>query len=726
MQIKVKYLENLRIQALFDDFNVISDQPIRYKGDGSAPGPFDYFLASSAMCAAYFIKVYCNARDIPTDDIRLTQDNIVDPDNRYKQAFHIEVELPESLSEKDRKGILEAVERCTVKRVIQNNPDFHIEIKSSLVKDIKLSYELDTEEKTFIAGKDLSLEETITHMTQLLADLGIKIEIASWRNPLPNVWSVHIRDADSPMCFANGKGASQNAALCSALGEYLERISNNYFYNDYYLGEKIGKADFVHYPQEKWFKDLNEGEIPDGLMDESLCQIYNPHGELKFKHLVDNNSGETERGICALPYIKQSDKKEVFIPVNLIGNLFVSNGMSAGNSKYEARVQAISEIFERAIKNKIIQEEITLPDVPKEILKKYPKIEIAIHEFEKKGFPVLVKDASLGGVFPVLCVCAMIPETGGVFASFGAHPKFEVALERSLTELLQGRSFEGLRELPPPTFNEFAVTEPNNIIDHFIDSTGVISWKFFSDKPHFKFYHWNFSGKTQDEFDYLMGIFKEIDKEVYIADFNDLGAYSCRVLVPDYSEIYPKEDLIWDNHNKALEFREDILNIYELSDEKLENLVNKLESFDLDDYMPISELIGIAFDENSVWGQLTVSELKGLIFLALEDYEQAKEMVELFLTFNDTVASRKKYYQLLNILLDIKLRDDLEMDDYLKSLEMMYGKKDLEIALQSISGTLKFYGLVSPTLSLKGIDKHLSLLESYEKLQRARKLFKKV
>jgi hypothetical protein len=41
MEIKVNFLEKLRLEAKFDDFTVIADQPIRYKGDGSAPGPFD-------------------------------------------------------------------------------------------------------------------------------------------------------------------------------------------------------------------------------------------------------------------------------------------------------------------------------------------------------------------------------------------------------------------------------------------------------------------------------------------------------------------------------------------------------------------------------------------------------------------------------------------------------------------------------------------------------------
>ncbi|OYU29811.1 MAG: hypothetical protein CFE39_16800, partial [Comamonadaceae bacterium PBBC2] len=104
MEIKVNFLDKLRLEAKFDDFTVLADQPIRYKGDGSAPGPFDYFLASSALCAAYFVKLYCQTRDIPTEHIRLSQNNIVDPDNRYLQTIKIQVELPADMSDKDRQG----------------------------------------------------------------------------------------------------------------------------------------------------------------------------------------------------------------------------------------------------------------------------------------------------------------------------------------------------------------------------------------------------------------------------------------------------------------------------------------------------------------------------------------------------------------------------------------------------------------------------------------------
>lgn len=127
----------------------------------------------------------------------------------------------------------------------------------------------------------------------------------------------------------------------------------------------------------------------------------------------------------------------------------------------------------------------------------------------------------------------MNPRTGGVFASFGAHPNFEVALERSLTELLQGRSFEGLNDLPKPTFSSNAVTEPNNYVEHFIDSSGVVSWRFFSAKADHEFVEWDFTNHGQnsnaDEAAALFGILEELGHEAYMAVYQHLGATACRI-----------------------------------------------------------------------------------------------------------------------------------------------------------------------------------------------------
>jgi len=311
-----------------------------------------------------------------------------------------------------------------------------------------------------------------------------------------------------------------------------------------------------------------------------------------------------------------------------------------------------------------------------------------------------------------------------VFASFGAHPSLEVALERSLTELLQGRSFEGLNDLPQPTFVSNAVTEPNNFVEHFIDSSGVVSWRFFSAKADYDFVEWDFSGhgknSNAEEAATLFGILRDMGKEVYTAVYDQLGATACRILVPGYSEVYPVEDLVWDNTNKALLFRSDILNLHELDDESLEDLLDRLENNELDDYSDIATLIGIEFDENTVWGQLTVLELKLLINLALEQFDEAHELVGAFLHYNDNSVDRGLFYQALNVVLEVNLDDELELDDYEVNFRRMFGNERMDAVLGSVDGSVRFFGLTPTSLKLEGLDRHTRLIDSYKKLHVAR------
>ncbi|MGL4995365.1 MAG: YcaO-like family protein, partial [Deefgea sp.] len=424
------------------------------------------------------------------------------------------------------------------------------------------------------------------------------------------------------------------------------------------------------------------------------------------------------------PFVRQSDGETVYFPSNLIENLFVSNGMSAGNTEAEAQVQCLSEIFERAVKREILEGEIALPDVPQDVLARYPSIVAGIKGLEEQGFPILVKDASLGGQYPVACVTLMNPRTGGVFASFGAHPSLEVAIERSLTELLQGRSFEGMNDLPRPTLESQALTEPNNFVEHFIDSSGVVSWRFFSAKSNYEFVDWDFSSQGEnsnaEEASTLFGILADIGKEAYMAVYDELGAKACRILVPDYSEIYPIDDLVWDNTNKALLFREDILNLHTLSDVRLYSLLQRLEEHELGDYSDVSDLIGIDFDENTVWGQLTVLELKLQIHLALHQYREAHELIGAFLQYNDNTLDRVLFYQALNVVLEVEMDEELEFADFEVNFRRMFGNGRIDAVIGSIDGSIRFYGLTPTSMNLEGLDRHHRLIDSYKKLHAAR------
>jgi ribosomal protein S12 methylthiotransferase accessory factor len=297
-----------------------------------------------------------------------------------------------------------------------------------------------------------------------------------------------------------------------------------------------------------------------------------------------------------------------------------------------------------------------------------------------------------------------------------------VALERSLTELLQGRSFEGLNDLPRPTFESNAVTEPYNFVEHFIDSSGVVSWRFFSAKADYEFVEWDFSGQGDNakEAATLFGILEDMGKEAYVAVYDQLGATACRILVPGYSEIYPVEDLIWDNTNKSLLFREDILNLHRLDEDGLEELLDRLENNELDDYGDVATLIGIEFDENTVWGQLTVLELRLLINLALEKLEDAHELVGAFLQYNDNTVERGLFYQALNVVLEVMLDDEMELDDYVVNFRRMFGDARMDAVLGSVDGSVRFFGLTPASMKLEGLDRHQRLIDSYKKLHAAR------
>jgi ribosomal protein S12 methylthiotransferase accessory factor len=205
-----------------------------------------------------------------------------------------------------------------------------------------------------------------------------------------------------------------------------------------------------------------------------------------------------------------------------------------------------------------------------------------------------------------------------------------------------------------------------------------------------------------------------------MAVYDQLGATACRILVPGYSEIYPLEDLIWDNTNKALAFREDILNLHRLDDAGLEALLERLEESELDDYTDIITLVGVEFDENTAWGQLTILELKLLINLALQQFEAAHEQVGTYLQYNENTVERGLFYQALNVVLEVLLDDELELDDYEANFRRMFGNPRMDAVLGSVDGSVRFFGLTPTSMKLEGLDRHQRLIDSYQKLHRAR------
>ncbi|MDD3854880.1 YcaO-like family protein [Sulfurimonas sp.] len=458
-----------------------------------------------------------------------------------------------------------------------------------------------------LLSKTAPLEKSISKMQKVLEDVGCKTTFSQTKHPLQNCYSVNLSSHEAPNhIYSNGKGVVTEASMASALGEYIERLQTNNFFSDFYL------------PKRKYYPDEAHFEFDGEFLNEELLYMYDPNGELDGEDLVDFNS-DFEDKIVALEFVKHSSGERVYFPLNILNNLYVSNGLATGNTPKEAQVQALSEIYERYAKLEIIKNGYALPKFPDERVKSFQKVYSDVEALKAQGYIVEVLDASLGGVFPVTAISLINPKNSTLFVSFGAHPIVEVSLERTMTELMQGRNLDELDAFEIPTFDMSIVSDSFNLESHFVDSNGKLGFAFLSSKKSFEYKSWGYNGDgTENEFDFLVKIAKEMEKEIYMREYDYLGFYSCQILIPSISEVYPMEDLIYNNKNSGKKIRDMVLNFAEQDAEEILELIEGLdESLDMGKY------IGVIFKEN-----FTMAEFKAQIYMLLGENEQALELLQ--------------------------------------------------------------------------------------------------
>jgi putative redox protein len=118
MEVKVNLLDDKMLEANFNGFKLSS-------GPGH-PEAYDYFSASTALCAGFYVNAFCEARKIPTKGIEIVQNEERINDDKLNRAVSIVIKLPEDFPAKYKKAVLTAAEQCTVKKVIQNGLEFSL------------------------------------------------------------------------------------------------------------------------------------------------------------------------------------------------------------------------------------------------------------------------------------------------------------------------------------------------------------------------------------------------------------------------------------------------------------------------------------------------------------------------------------------------------------------------------------------------------------------------
>lgn len=533
-----------------------------------------------------------------------------------------------------------------------------------------------------ILGKDRNVEDTISIVKNILSSAGLNLVEDKLINPGTGIWSVHLKDKDSSF-YTNGKGSTKDNALASAYCEYLERFISGFFYYDFYLDKDSSS------------KIISSDELisHDDILTSELINFYFPDG-IDLDLVKSSNSIDSP--VILLPF-KNSNDKIVNIPLEILKNIYASNGLSAGNSKREALVQGLSECIERGVKNKIIRESLHLPTISINSIEKYGFLEI-YNELNRGDYSLILKDCSLGESYPVIGGILINREEGTILSSFGSHPNIKVAIERTITELFQGREMENIEDMLPPSINSSLLCDDSNIEDHFINSTGYLHLNILEDSGDEILWDDNIS-KAQ-ELDFLKNILRKNSFDFYYRARSINDMWVLQTIIPGLSEIYSVDDLNWDKRNQVKNIRDFIItrdasNIDSINNWLSNNYIDKRES--------LFKYCGFHALEGSMESMFSFIEFELLIKILSKDYNGAKEI--LAFEIDESYLYKEK------ITLYRALEHKLNFMDF--DLKILYSNN----VSNSIDSILR--GNATDILLPEIPKSHYDMLKSYEKFRKA-------
>ena len=280
--------------------------------------------------------------------------------------------------------------------------------------------------------KDLKPADTVSNIKKILNDTGAWAGEEYFFYETENIrpFSLRLSLFNINSIGTNGKGTNEENAKASAYGELLERIENQTFIS-------AKDDEFIFAPDES-FCDVND--LKSNILNKYLANL--PKLSFLANKVVNNTllhkSNDSSKSLM-LPFYSLKDNCVYNMPYKILRFIQTTNGMCAGNTPEEALVQGLSEICERyALLEVINNKNIVLPDIPDCYYEKYKTIKNLIDYYKKNNFILHIKDASLGENLSVVCVVYEDRENNVFYINFGSHPNLPVAIERALTEFMQG------------------------------------------------------------------------------------------------------------------------------------------------------------------------------------------------------------------------------------------------------------------------------------------------
>lgn len=519
-------------------------------------------------------------------------------------------------------------------------------------------------------GKVCSPCETVKRIKTILKNLDIKV-LENWISTTKDIYIIRIT-IENTSIGTNGKGISKDLALASAYGELLERLANllpfrlsdiydQYIGNnsfEYTINELYTNSIIDTEEQKKWFqKSLTIGEQAKFINNSNILKNrYNKIVNIPFKS------------------IKYEDK--IHVPLKLLNSMYGSNGMAAGNTLEEAMVQSLSEIVERYATFQILDNGYVLPDITDYVREKFATIDHMLEKLENESLHIRVKDASLGLNLPVVAVVLFNRETLSYIVNFGAHPILKIAIERSITELFQGRDINNYEDMVSFLADYKRASEEGNRFKIFNDGGGYYHIKILENSKisNPSSYMWNIEFKDNTEMlNCFLNLIDELKFSAYYIDNSYLGFPVCQIIIPGMSEVTYNSYNELQHNDLCNKIKELYFNLSISKKEKILKIIDLLSDDNIRDSISLEDLIKLPLNTYNDLGNITKRLLLVMLYTAVKNYDEAyKSCVKYIQTIKKTKDISNdviRYYEIIASILNCKRNkmSDNEIKDILSN-----------------------------------------------------------
>lgn len=480
--------------------------------------------------------------------------------------------------------------------------------------------------------KDSPISVTTNNIKKILQDNNIYVK-EELLEGFKGVFSVNLSIDELGMCV-NGKGTTAEIAIASAYGELIERIQNFALYKFTYPAVLESRSTGFMYAAD-------EVSIPLVQQKNDILGPAISAKTQKINKLLSDYEQSSGKVLC-LPYTNYYENETVYLSARFVEHIYASNGMAAGNTSYEALVQSICEIFERFSNMCICVGDMVPPDIPIESIKFSKEISEVIFELRKNNdYDIYFKDCSLGLGLPVVGMFLVNRNSGKYFVKFGAHPILEVAAERTITELYQGRkhilSNFWMRNF---TFDEIQDTQ-KNFKKIFRSGDGAYTYKLFSgDRTYDLSESWINTDEIENIdnmflFEYLMKIIQKNEWDFLYRDVSFLGFPTVHSIIPQISYVTIIDD---EYISRNIEFKKVLSSLSALrscSKSELLQIIEFIDNNGYSSYDSLSPLIEIPSVYNDVLANTNNLYFKFLIYATINENEKALENLDEYIATNN-------------------------------------------------------------------------------------------